>query len=164
MEPKEIHERLTAVFGGKILQSVLDVLDPYLVVETSAIAEVCRFLKQDPDLACDTLMCLSGVDTKEKLQVVYHIFSMTKRHRVVLKVETPREGEPVVPTVSHVWGTAGFHEREAYDMFGFRFAGHEDLRRILCPDDWEGYPLRKDYVYPETYRDIDNRQVETRDA
>jgi len=164
MEPKDIHERLKETFGAKIASSVLEAIDPYLVVETAAIAEVCRYLKEEPDLAFDTLMCLSGVDTKEKLQVVYHLYSIARRHRVVLKVETPREGEPSVPTVSHLWGTADFHEREAYDMFGFRFEGHPDLRRILCPDDWEGYPLRKDYVYPETYRDIDNRQVETRDA
>jgi NADH-quinone oxidoreductase subunit C len=164
MEPKEIHERLSAKFGGKILQSVLEAVDPYVVIETSAIADVCGYLKEDPELACDTLMCLSGVDTKEKLQIVYHIYSMSRRHRVVLKVETTREGEPSVPTVSHVWGTANFHEREAYDMFGFRFEGHPDLRRILCPDDWEGYPLRKDYKYPDFYRDIDNRQVDTRDV
>lgn len=164
MEPKEIHESLSRKFGAKILSSVLEAVDPYVVVETSAVAEVCRHLKDAPDLACDTLMCLSGVDTKEKLQIVYHVYSMARRHRVVLKVETPREGEPPVPSVSGVWGTANFHEREAYDMFGFRFEGHPDLRRILCPDDWEGYPLRKDYVYPETYREIDNRQVDPRDA
>jgi NADH-quinone oxidoreductase subunit C len=164
MEPKDIHERLKERFGAKIASSVLEAVDPYLVVETTSIAEVCRYLKDESDLAFDTLMCLSGVDTKEKLQVVYHLYSIARRHRVVLKVETPREGEPSVPTVSHLWGTADFHEREAYDMFGFRFEGHPDLRRILCPDDWQGYPLRKDYVYPETYRDIDNRQVDPRDA
>jgi NADH-quinone oxidoreductase subunit C len=164
MEPRDIHERLKARFGDRILESNVEVLDPYVVVATPAVAEVCAFLKDDPDLAFDFLMCLSGVDTKERLQVVYHIYSMSRRHRVVVKVETPREGNPAVPTVSHLWRTADFHEREAYDMFGFRFEGHPDLRRILCPDDWEGYPLRKDYVYPETYLGIDNRQVDTRDA
>ena len=102
-------------------------------------------------------MCLSGVDYKDpkneddRLEVVYHLYSMLKKHKLILKVELSRD-DPKVPTVENVWGIANWHEREAYDMYGIQFEGHSDLRRILCPDDWVDYPLRKDYVEPETYR------------
>jgi NADH-quinone oxidoreductase subunit C len=99
-------------------------------------------------------MCLSAVDypkeTPPRMEVVYHVFSYTHRHRFVLKAHLPRE-DAHVPTVERVWGVANWHEREAYDMFGIVFDGHSDLRRILLPDDWVGHPLRKDWVDPEFY-------------
>jgi NADH-quinone oxidoreductase subunit C len=158
----EILQVLQDKFPGKILRSEIGVLDPFAVVEPGAIAELCVFLKDTPDLAFDSLMCLSGVDYKgfkgepERLEVVYHLFSMKHRHSFVLKVQLPREN-PSVSTVEPVWAIANWHEREAYDMYGIRFEGHSDLRRILCPDDWEGYPLRKDYEQPETYRGMPAR-------
>ena len=75
------------------------------------------------------------------------------RHKVVVKAEMGRE-DPHVPTVEHVWRVANWHERETYDMFGIVFDGHSDFCRILCPDDWEGFPLRKDYKVQEYYRGI----------
>lgn len=150
MEPNEIHARLSTKFGDRIVEFKGDVLDPYAVVAPASIAEVCNYLYEDDDLEFDSLMCLSGVDSKANLEVVYHLFSIPKRHKFTLKVAVPKEG-PVVPTVSHIWRTADWHEREAYDLFGIRFDGHPDLRRILLPDDWDGYPLRKDYVVQEYY-------------
>ena len=87
---------------------------------------------------------LAGVDYKDRIEVVYVLYSMTHKHRYTLKCRLPREN-PRISTVESVWSVANWHEREAYDMFGIVFEGHSDLRRILCPDDWEGYPLRKDY-------------------
>jgi NADH-quinone oxidoreductase subunit C len=78
---------------------------------------------------------------------------MTNRHRAVLKISAPSEN-PKVPTVSHIWRTAEWHEREAFDLMGVEFVGHPDLRRILLPDDWEGHPLRKDYKNAETYQGL----------
>jgi NADH-quinone oxidoreductase subunit C len=154
VDAKAIHERLAARFAEKITGAQLEALDPWAVVAPEAIAEVAAFVKNDPDMAFDNLMCLSGVDyPKEnppRLEVVYHLFSYKQRHTFVLKVCVPREA-PEVPTVESVWPVANWHEREAFDMFGIRFAGHSDLRRILLPDDWEGYPLRKDWVDPEMY-------------
>jgi NADH-quinone oxidoreductase subunit C len=100
-------------------------------------------------------MCLSGVDygAGQSLGVVYHLQSMTLMHQIVLKVELPRVS-PSVPSEALIWRTADWHEREAYDLFGIRFEGHPDLRRIFLPDDWEGHPLRKDYVVQEFYHDI----------
>jgi len=155
MNASEIHQRLQNSFGDKIKKAVLDVKDPFIVVETSAIADVSRYLRDEPELAFDTLHCLSGVDypTENKMEVVYHLSSMKLRHWIVLKVETPRES-PKVPTLERVWPTANWHEREAYDLYGFWFEGLSDARRILLPDDWEGHPLRKDWVWPESWHGI----------
>jgi NADH-quinone oxidoreductase subunit C len=155
-QPAEILEILQRQFPGKILKAELGSIDPFIVVAAEVIAEVCAFLKQTPELAFDSLMCLSAVDYKgakdepDRLEVVYHLFSMKLRHKWVLKVQLSREN-PSVPTVEGVWAIANWHEREAFDLLGVRFEGHSDLRRILCPDDWEGYPLRKDYVQPASY-------------
>ena len=154
MDAKAIHEKLAARFGEKIAGVSLEVLEPWVVVASETIAEVAAFVKADPDLRFDNLMCLSGVDfPKEKpprMEVVYHLYSYTHLHTFVLKVHLPRE-DPALPTVEGTWSVANWHEREAYDMFGIVFTGHSDLRRILLPDDWEGWPLRKDWVDPEFY-------------
>jgi NADH-quinone oxidoreductase subunit C len=154
--PAEIGEVLLKNFPERILKTQLDALDPFVVVNPDSIREIAAFLKEEPELAFDSLMCLSGVDYKgakgeeDRIEVVYHLFSMKFRHQIVLKASLSREA-PILPSVESVWGIANWHEREAYDMFGIRFQGHSDLRRILCPDDWEGFPLRKDYQQPETY-------------
>lgn len=154
MEAKDILERLTARFADKIVASNLEVQQPFAVISTDAIADVAAFCKSDSALAMDNLMCQGAVDypkeTPPRLEVVYHLYSYQYDHLFVLKVHTPRE-DAVVPSVEHIWGVANWHEREIFDMFGIRFSGHTDLRRILLPDDWEGYPLRKDWVDPELY-------------
>jgi NADH-quinone oxidoreductase subunit C len=155
MKAEEIHRRLQERFGEKIRRAELAAKDPFIVVDAASIAEVGRFLRDEPELAFDTLHCLSGVDypAENKMEVVYHLSSLKLRHWIVLKVETPREGARL-PSVERVWPTANWHEREAYDLFGFVFEGHSDLRRILLPDDWEGHPLKKDWVWPETWHGI----------
>jgi len=110
------------------------------------LVEVCRFLKEDASLRMDLLSNLCGVDYPDRAQrfeVVYHLFSISKLHRINLKVQVA-DREPV-PTVTGVWRTANWHEREAFDLLGIPFEGHPDLRRILMPDDWQGHPLRKEY-------------------
>jgi NADH-quinone oxidoreductase subunit C len=154
MDATSIHQRLAGTFGGKITAFQGETRQPWAVVEPAAMAEVAAFCKSDPDLAFDNLMCLSVVDyPKEappRFEVVYHLFSYKHRHVFVLKALLPRE-DPRVPTVEGVWPVANWHEREGYDMFGVTFEGHSDPRRILLPDDWEGYPLRKDWVDPDFY-------------
>jgi NADH-quinone oxidoreductase subunit C len=154
MEPKAIVEKLTAQFGDKITASNLEVPQPFAVVAADAIALVGAFLRDDRETQMDNLMCLAAVDypkeTPPRMEVVYHLYSYRFDQLFVLKVHLPRES-PSVPSVEQIWGVANWHEREAYDMFGIRFDGHSDMRRILLPDDWEGYPLRKDWVDPEFY-------------
>ncbi len=155
MTASDIQQELEQKFPGKIKRSELEVVDPFIVVETSAIAEIGKWLRDEPEMAFDTLHCLSGVDypKEEKMEGVYHLSSLKHRHWIVLKVEVPREGAKV-PTVENVWKTANWHEREAYDLYGIWFDGHSDLRRILLPDDWEGHPLKKDWEWPEEWHGI----------
>jgi NADH-quinone oxidoreductase subunit C len=154
VDAASIHAALVEAFGERITGADLVAVSPFAIVEPLAIAEIAAFCKADPRLAFDNLMCLSGVDypkeTPPRMEVVYHLLSYAQRHSFALKVQLPRE-DPSVPSVERVWGVAGWHEREAWDLFGIAFTGHSDLRRILLPDDWEGHPLRKDWQDPEYY-------------
>ena len=122
-------------------------------VAPEALGALAPSLRDDRKLRFNSLMCLSGLDLGEELQVVYHLFSIEHGHRMTVKVNVPKD-KPNVPTVSKVWPTAGWHEREAFDLLGVVFDGHGDLRRILLPDDWVGHPLRKDYEFPKEHRGI----------
>ena len=154
MIPQEIFDKLREKFGDRAIDLIeTENVDPSIRVKAKAIAEIGAFLHDDGEMKFESLMCLSGVDYPEHLTVVYHLFSTPHRHRIVLKVEVERE-DPHVPTVETIWRVANWHERETYDMYGVVFDGHSDLRRILCPDDWEGFPLRKDYQVQEYYRGI----------
>lgn len=152
MTIQEIFDKLKENFGDQVIDLTENV-DPFIRVKAEAIFDIGTFLRDDEEMRFESVMCLSGVDYPEHLTVVYHLFSTSHRHRVVLKVEVERE-DPHVPTVENVWHVANWHERETYDMYGIVFDGHSDLRRILCPDDWEGFPLRKDYQVQEYYRGI----------
>ena len=155
MNPEGIFEILTNKFGESVLGFDTGLSgDPSIQIAPSAIADVCQYLAETDTLAFDSLMCLSGVDLgvkEEDISVVYHIHSMQHRHNAVLKASVPKT-DAHLPSVAHIWKTADWHEREAYDLYGILFEGHTDLRRILLPDDWEGYPLRKDYKEPDFYR------------
>ena len=165
MEAQGIHDRLAAQFGERVSAFEAATLQPWSVVAPESIAEVAAFAKSDPAVAFDNLMCLGAVDypsIKEsvpRMELVYHLWSYTHSHGHVLKLMLPRDGA-VVPSVESVWGVANWHEREAFDMFGIRFSGHSDLRRILLPDDWEGHPLRKDWVDPEFYNGMHVRPTQ----
>ena len=154
MTSEDIYTKLKEEFGDSILSLEEVVLDSFILFAPDATADIARYLAEEDELAFDSLMCLSGVDLgakEENLEIVYHLFSMTHRHTVVLKAILPKE-DPHIPSVEGIWKTANWHEREAYDLYGITFEGHSDLRRILMPDDWEGHPLRKDYKDPEFYR------------
>lgn len=115
-------------------------------VKKEKIVEICQYLKDDPYLNFNYLSDLCGVDypeREERFEVVYHLYSIYKKHRLRLKISA-KDGESV-PSVIGVWKTANWHEREAYDLLGIPFEGHHDLRRILLPEEWEGHPLRKEY-------------------
>jgi NADH-quinone oxidoreductase subunit C len=112
------------------------------------IVEVCTYLKSSEEGGFDFLADICGADRgpeeEPRFEVNYHLFSTTKHHRVRLKVLL-NESDVHVPTVTGVWRTANWHERETFDLFGVIFDGHPDLRRILLPEDWQGYALRKDF-------------------
>lgn len=153
MEALEIYQRLTGQFGARVVETVAKKPDPFCVIDPAAIVEVGRFMHDDPALAMDCLSNQSGVDYKDRIEVVYHLFSYQHRHGAVLKVKLPREN-PVVHTLEDVWKSANWMEREIFDLLGVTFEGHSDMRRILLPEDWEGFPLRKDFVEPLEYHGI----------
>jgi len=173
MSEPSLLEALQQKFGDRITGANLEALDPWIEVAPDALAAVCTFLRDQPQFRFDYLNCITGVDylhTDPKkaskaewephLEVVYHLWSVVHKHSLVLKVMLPRwkdgvEGQlPEVPTVSRIWPTADWHEREVFDLSGVHFTGHPNLRRILCPEDWVGYPLRKDYEMPLEYHGI----------
>jgi NADH-quinone oxidoreductase subunit C len=125
-----------------------------VALRTSALLAVSRFLRDDPELQFDFLSSVTGVDRlnlperSPRFEVVYHLYSLHTKRRLRLKVRVD-EGE-AVPSLTDLWPTANWHEREVFDMFGVPFHGHPDLRRILMPEDWEGHPLRKDYPVQAT--------------
>ncbi len=172
---QKLVDRLKREFGQRIVGASLDVIDPWIEVSSDGFCAVAVFLRDDPGQRYDMLNCISGVDYlhvdprkaakatwQPHVELVYHLSSTVLKHQLVLKILLPRwqddrEGElPEVPSVSQIWRTADWHEREVYDLMGIRFTGHADLRRILCPEDWVGHPLRKDYKPPEYYHGIRN--------
>ena len=124
-----------------------------VVVPLEHLVRTAEYLVTEPSLRFSFLSDITTVDRypiEPRFEVNYHLLSIERRERLRLKVRVPGN-EPVVPSVTPVWPTANWHEREIFDLFGIRFQGHPDLRRILMPEDWEGYPLRKDYPV-EGYR------------
>jgi NADH-quinone oxidoreductase subunit C len=148
-------ERLKAQFGDVVLESHSDFGDDTAVVRADSWLEVCRWLRTDPAMSFDMLIDLCGVDYPEReprFEVVLHLYSIGKGHRVRLKARVgDSEGIGAeVDSVSGIWAGANWFEREVWDMFGVKFRGHPDLRRILMYPEFEGHPLRKDYPAQRT--------------
>ncbi len=121
--------------------------DATAIVDRAALLDVCRTLRDDPELAFDFLMDVTAVDyigRVPRFEVVYHFYSLAKNHRVRIKVPL-EESDPSVPSLVPLWEGANWLERETWDMYGIRFEGHPDLRRIYLYEEFQGYPLRKDY-------------------
>ena len=103
-------------------------------------------LKSNNETSFDYLFCLTGMDWGKELGVIYHLESTTHRHIIVVKVQTEGWENPTLDSVCDIWKTADFHEREVFDFFGIKFNNHPNLKRLFLTDEWEGFPLRKDYV------------------
>lgn len=155
MTPKQITDALTSKFGDKITDAWPDDKHPRVHTTAADWREIAEHLHGDADLAFDFLLCLTGVDyaADDQLCAVYDLRSTEHKHEFAVKVYVDR-ATPAIPSVMDLWPAADWHEREAYDMFGIIFDGHNDLRRILLPEDWEGFPLRKDYAFPREYHGI----------
>jgi NADH-quinone oxidoreductase subunit C len=160
MEAQQIFARVEQQFPGKVHDFKGEVAEPWFKVDGAAIVEVCRFLRDDEALKFEVLSDLTALDwpKEEKIQVVYHLYSYSYKQQIVLKVDLPRDN-PKLATLEGVWKVANWFEREVYDLFGVIFENHTDLRRIMLPEDWAGFPLRKDYVEQEEYDGISTQRA-----
>ncbi len=139
--------KLREKFGDAIVATHSDFGDDTALVRREKIVEICTFLRDDPALRFDFAMDVTGVDylgEEPRFEVVYHLYSLEKKHRVRIKSRVP-EDDPVIDSVVPVWVGADWYEREAYDMYGIVFRGHPNLKRILLYESFVGHPLRKDY-------------------
>ncbi len=170
-------ETLQKKFGDKVVGANLEALDPWIEVSPAGLVEVCRYLRDDNDWRLDMLNCITVVDYFDHrseeggeggLGAAFRGRLSPFEHRQ--EAYAGAEGQDCrggrtsrrrncrkCPRVSGVWRTADWHERETYDLSGVWFTGHPDLRRILCPEDWVGHPLRKDYEMPLEYHGIRGR-------
>ncbi len=166
---EEIFKTLKEKFGDRIVEERLDAIDPFIVFHPSIVQDLAFFCRDEEKLRFDLLSLVSTVDylpqaasadgktpaVAGRIEVVYILDSTVHKHRLIAKACLDRE-RPHLKTVENVWRAADWHEREAFDLMGVVFEGHHNLVRILCAEDWEGHPLRKDYVIPDTYHGIKN--------
>ena len=132
--------------GTQLPQSVVEYDDTSVFVEPNSISQACSFLNQTPGLEFDYIDNLTAVDYLDYFEVVYHLVSLQHNHSLVLKTRLHDRENPVVPSVTNIWTGADFQEREVWDLFGIRFEGHPNLKRILLWEGFEGHPLRRDFL------------------
>jgi len=155
MTKAEIIAQICEKFHEIIKKATIEGREAVIQVGAEDLLMVCQYLKSEPTLAFDYLMYLAGLDYPDRIEVVYHLFSMVHRHKLFLRVELPRE-TPRIPSVTSIWKGANWHERETYDLLGVKFDGHPDLRRILLPEDWSfDPPLWKNFECPEMIKKPD---------
>ncbi len=147
LTPEQIHERLAARVQGLSFVPAAPGVIPSTIVPAEQLIPVCQLLRDDPELRFDYPGSITAIDYLDYFEVVYQLRSFTHHHDVNLKCRTERE-VATLPSVVSIWPGADFQEREIYDLFGIVFTGHPNLKRILLWDEFEGYPLRKDFGIP----------------
>jgi len=144
-------EKLKKEYSDRVAEFITFRGDLNIILKPQDIPEICRFLKTDPDLKFNFLSCITAADyldlRPKRFEVVYILFSIPNNERIIVKTRVDENED--IPTLTSVWSTANWQEREVYDMFGIKFSGHPNLKRILMDDDWIGHPQRKDF--PLTY-------------
>lgn len=160
-----MHNELATLINGAVSGANACVINPpedgagdsSILVDASKIFEVCEFLKSNDQYPFPVLQVISGVDYTQYLEVCYILasFNLKNSYQVIIKTRVTDRENAQLQSVVPVWAAANFQERECYDMIGVSFKDHPDHRRILCPDDWEGFPLRKDYEVQKVYRGME---------
>jgi NADH-quinone oxidoreductase subunit C len=144
MTNEEIKLSVSALFPTAVFEETGQFLN--ILVASHELKPLMKALRSKAEFSFDYLFCLTCVDWKTHLSMVYHLLSREHKHAVVVKAKIADCNSPAIDTVCDIWKTANFHEREVYDLFGVKFLNHPDLRRILLDEDWKGFPLRKNYV------------------
>jgi NADH:ubiquinone oxidoreductase subunit C len=142
MTNEQLIEKLSSAYYGAVIKQGMQY--PEITVSFDTLHSFMQHIKSDSQLAFDYLVCQSGVDYPAFIQVVYHLESTSHKHFLVVKANTENRETPVLDSVTDIWPTAEFHEREIYDLLGIKFNNHPDLRRLFLDDTW-GFPLRKDF-------------------
>ena len=156
MTTNQIFDLMKNTFGQKVLQINLNDVPQSIEITVKENYNLFIFLRDNDKLYFDMLSSITGIDNGPEdntMEVIYNLYSIPFDLHLMVKIKIARE-YAMVPTVSNIWKTANWHEREIFDLLGIRFEGHPDLRRILLPNDWEGHPLRKDDVLQERYHGI----------
>jgi NADH-quinone oxidoreductase subunit C len=163
MEESRNISYLKSRLGAAILDAHAFRGDDTIVIARARLRETCSFLKQDPELDLSFLSDITAVDylgkKSPRFELVYHLYSLKARHRLRVKVPVPEE-DPIVDTLVPLWKGADWLEREVWDMFGIRFRGHPDLRRVLLYEEFQGHPLRKDYPVNQRQPLVPEREFE----
>ena len=167
--PQEIIQKVQDKFGGSVLETSDNLGETTVTIKRDCIVDLMQFLNEESDLSFDFLMDVCGVDYLEiggleRYGTTYHLYSMQHNHRIRVKAFIP-ETDPTIETISHIWEAANWAEREVYDMYGIEFNNHPDMRRILNPDDFEGFPLRKEFPpegigYRESFEKIERSDAQ----
>jgi NADH-quinone oxidoreductase subunit C len=157
MNFEQIAAHIKASLGEEIILSADENASPKaIIINAENLVEVMAFLQADDQLYFDSLSCVTGLDNgpeENSMEMIYNLYSIPYHHHLMVKVRLEREN-PAVDSLTSLWKTADWHERETYDLLGIHFNNHPDLRRILLPADWEGHPLKKDYQEQEYYRGV----------
>lgn len=143
MTKEELKTYLEKTFPASKVEETFDF--PLMFIDKSELIEVAKRLKDSGETLFDFLFCETAIDRKNNFEVVYHLTSTTYHHNMVLKVVLEDRKNPELESVYPLWKAADLFENEIYDMFGIRFKNHPNLRRIMLGDEWQGFPLRKDY-------------------
>lgn len=156
MKPDELIAAINKALPGIILSTNEQDHPVSINLKAENIRKICKYLRDNESFYFDQCSCLTGVDNgpdSGTMEVIYNLYSIVYDHHLMIKIQIPRE-KPQVDTISDIWRTADWQERETFDLLGINFKGHPDQRRILLPKDWEGNPLRKDYKLQAYYHGV----------
>lgn len=144
MTPEEIKQSVSELFPNVTYDETGEFLN--VLTDSKELKPMMVALRNQKEFDFEYLFCLTCIDWKTHLTMVYHMLSKSNNHTIVVKAKIADINKPEIETVCDIWETANFHEREVFDLFGVKFLNHPDLRRIFLDDEWDGFPLRKNYV------------------